>query len=383
MIVYRPYDVLSHRRTLADDWSGPGGIPGGGLLQWSYDPAGRLAQLVSPANDNLGFDHDPAGRLTLITRPNAMVTSLTYDPQGRLDSLVQGSAALDIAAYTYQYDALGNVETIDESATGGPVKGFLYDALSRLTAVTHDAAPAESYQLDALGNREVTHRSATHLLDDANRLLGDDDFAYTYDANGNLRTKTAVATAETTTYHWDAQNQLIRIDFPGGGVATYAYDALGRRIQKDVDGSRHPSTSTTARTFFSSSTWTDWARPAWRPASATGRGTDQPLVMERGGQSYFYHADHLGSIRLVTDAAGGRGQPLRLRFLRQLRDPQRGGGQPLRLHRPGVRPRKRALLLPGPLLRRQQRAVPQRGPARLRGGGREPLRPTSSATPRT
>ena len=35
-----------------------------------------------------------------------------------------------------------------------------------------------------------------------------------------------------------------------------------------------------------------------------GDRVDQPLTMERGGQSYFYHTDHLGSIRLVTDAAG-------------------------------------------------------------------------------
>ena len=26
-----------------------------------------------------------------------------------------------------------------------------------------------------------------------------------------------------------------------------------------------------------------------------GDRRDQPLVMERGGQSYFYHSDHLGS----------------------------------------------------------------------------------------
>jgi RHS repeat-associated protein len=35
-----------------------------------------------------------------------------------------------------------------------------------------------------------------------------------------------------------------------------------------------------------------------------GEETDQPLAMTRGGQSYFYGMDHLGSVRLVTDAAG-------------------------------------------------------------------------------
>ena len=36
-------------------------------------------------------------------------------------------------------------------------------------------------------------------------------------------------------YAHDAQDQLIRIDFPDATFATYAYDALGRRIAKDVD----------------------------------------------------------------------------------------------------------------------------------------------------
>ena len=29
---------------------------------------------------------------------------------------------------------------------------------------------------------------------------------------------------------------MIQIDFPGGTSATYKYDGLGRRIEKDVDG---------------------------------------------------------------------------------------------------------------------------------------------------
>lgn len=35
-----------------------------------------------------------------------------------------------------------------------------------------------------------------------------------------------------------------------------------------------------------------------------GPGIDEPLVMERAGQSFFYHADGLGSITDITDATG-------------------------------------------------------------------------------
>jgi len=35
-----------------------------------------------------------------------------------------------------------------------------------------------------------------------------------------------------------------------------------------------------------------------------GTGMDEPLTMERGGNTYYYHRDALGSITEVTDGAG-------------------------------------------------------------------------------
>ena len=65
------------------------------------------------------------------------------------------------------------------------------------------------------------------------QLTGDATFTYTYDPNGNLVQRVARATGARTTYIWDTEHQLIRVDFPGGR-ATYLYDGLGRRITKTV-----------------------------------------------------------------------------------------------------------------------------------------------------
>jgi len=64
----------------------------------------------------------------------------------------------------------------------------------------------------------------------------DTQFNDTYDANGNLITKTDKLTNQTTRYTYNSENQLIRIDFPSGGIARYSYDALGRRIEKNAGG---------------------------------------------------------------------------------------------------------------------------------------------------
>ena len=44
----------------------------------------------------------------------------------------------------------------------------------------------------------------------------------------------------------------------------------------------------------------------FRARYAHGAEVDQPLAFERGGSRYFYHANHQGSIRQVTDASGAK-----------------------------------------------------------------------------
>ena len=204
--------------------------------------------------------------------------------------------------FAYGYDALGNVSQIDEDG-GATLRDYTYDALERLTAVTINGLPAESYSLDPLGNRITSHLSASHTLDDANRLTEDDGFCYAYDLNGNLASKTAklagVCSGAVTGFTWDAQDQLTCIDFPGGGFAEYKYDALGRRIQKDAGGvvTKYLYDGEDIALEFDGA-------DALQARYSHGDRRDQPLVMERGGQSYFYHSDHLGSVRKVTDSAG-------------------------------------------------------------------------------
>jgi RHS repeat-associated protein len=132
-------------------------------------------------------------------------------------------------------------------------------------------------------------------------LLEDSSFTYTYDENGNLTRKTSKANGELTTYTYDAENQLIRVDRPGI-VAEYRYDALGRRIEKVVNG-------VSTRYIYDNE---DIAVEADGSGTAQafylhGPGIDEPLSMVRfgaGGGHFAYHADGLGSISTLTDLNG-------------------------------------------------------------------------------
>ena len=94
----------------------------------------------------------------------------------------------------------------------------------------------------------------------ANRLLEDDAFTYSYDANGNLTRKVERATAALTTYTYDGENQLTRIDLPDGRVATYRYDGLGLDSPAGDHGLSRPRAAASRRPSLGSSPATPTTR---------------------------------------------------------------------------------------------------------------------------
>jgi len=176
---------------------------------------------------------------------------------------------------------------------------YTYDALQRLKTGGTTIAP-ETYEYDSVGNRTLSFLSTLHTHDDANRLLEDDQFTYTYDANGNVETRTDKTTTDVTTYTWDAQDQLIQIDFPDATSATYKYDGLGRRIEKNLNGSitRYVYDGQDILLAYDGTN-------TFVSRYSHGGQTDQPLAVQRAGVGFFYYqTDNQGSITHLTDSSG-------------------------------------------------------------------------------
>ncbi len=290
------YDGAGNRISMTD--------PQGGVTTYAYDALNRLVQMTDPAGHTTSFTYDGESRRTRIDLANGTLSELAYDAVGRLTSLVHrdpGSAPL--ASFDYAYDAVGNrVATTDLDG----VNSYAYDALDRLIAAGHPqpGSPAEAYSYDAEGNRLASHLSSSHLYDAANRLIEDDAFAYAYDGNGNLIRKTSKSTAGVTSYSWDAENRLTRVDFPDGSFATYRYDPLGRRIE-----SAGSVGAATRYIYDGEDVLAEYDGAGAVAVRYThGPGLDEPIVREEAGIGSFYHADALGSIVLLTDAAGGEVQ---------------------------------------------------------------------------
>ncbi|MDH5669968.1 MAG: hypothetical protein OEY86_18355, partial [Nitrospira sp.] len=133
----------------------------------------------------------------------------------------------------------------------------------------------------------------------------DANYGYQYDDNGNLTRKTSLATGNYTQYTYDAENRLTTVDEFAAGTSTpaftstYRYDGLGRRIEKVANG------QTTRYIYDREDILLEYDGTNTLQARYThGPGIDEPIAVTKGGSTFFYHQDGLGSVTDLTDSTG-------------------------------------------------------------------------------
>ncbi len=116
--------------------------------------------------------------------------------------------------------------------------------------------------------------------------------AYTYDANGNMKTRGA------DTLAYDYENRMTSVT-NGNGTTTFVYDGDGGRVKKTI------GTSTTVY--------------IGKLYECTGGGCSKyifagaqriALHLVSGVATYYYHTDHLGSSSVITDHGGAQMESL-------------------------------------------------------------------------
>jgi RHS repeat-associated protein len=116
----------------------------------------------------------------------------------------------------------------------------------------------------------------------ANRTL-------TYDANGNLTND-----GNGKVYAYDAANRMISVT-QGGTTTGYVYDGWGERVQETSNGA-----------VVKQWVWCGGARPC-EERDASNNVTKRFYVHgeQIAGANYYFTFDHLGSVREMTNSAGG------------------------------------------------------------------------------
>lgn len=345
-LVTRSHDSLSHptRETLngqstINTFDGAGNMlsctyPGGRMVTTTYDELERKKTIADQASNIATYSYVGPDRVARREYGNGTRTDYQYDGIAGVPNLpgdfgvrrivrtmhsrVSDSSIIDDRAFTW--DRMQNKIQRRDMRMGGPQLShdYGYDSLYRIirSAKASPTLPVETidYALDGGGNRSLVSGgpdAGAYTLEST--LPEPADFQvnqYTtvpagqriYDGNGNLTiVDGGLPTQQIIAY--DYRNRMVAFDDPASGItASYAYDPLGRRVQKVVTN----GTTETTRYFL-----IGWQEIEEQDGAGTTQATyvfgnyiDEVLTMRRGGENYFYHADDLHNVMAVTDGGG-------------------------------------------------------------------------------
>jgi RHS repeat-associated protein len=203
-------------------------------LALRYDVRGRLITIEDQRGLCQELSWDAGDQLIGRRLPGGAFENFAYDDLRRLRrheffSPVAGR----VVDRRFEYDGRDNVAIRDDAGTGR--FEFRYDEIGRLMEVNRNGQSVESYEYDAVGTVLGTHRGA-RTVSTGGRVLNDGARRYEYGPDGSISTMEVEEGRYQLSHNVDGQ--LVAARFPDGREARYAYDSLGRRVWKEVGGTR-------------------------------------------------------------------------------------------------------------------------------------------------
>lgn len=264
------FDRSGNRLTIA--------YQGGRTITSSYDALNRL-ETATESTRVTRYGYDLAGNVIYKKLPNDVITRTSFDALNRrlvVDDKI-GTTTLSKFDYSQSagpglfsgHDHVGNLLRSVETYTRTELKNRIvtnsYDAANRLHIETLDESGAggsvttTTYENDKGNNRIAKVKVVgTSTVEDfaytygngsnasganSNQLTGygpnggGQTHVFTYDTNGNRRTRTT--SGRTDTYGYDFENRLVSLNYqtPAGSAARgefrYIYDHRTRRVARD------------------------------------------------------------------------------------------------------------------------------------------------------
>ncbi len=287
---------------------------------YSYDEAGRVTTVTTEdpfalTTENYGLGYDTTGQLTSLAYPNGLTTSYGYDVLGQLTRIEIADATQVVERWDYSRLADGNIGVATDF--DGSTHTYGYDAADRLTSeVVADGQGAvvhtRTYEYDTAGNRtRVTYtpvsgsgfdRTATY--DARDRLQTDGAVTFTWDDDGRMLSRSGT---EGYVLSWDSEDRLLSVTYADGAVAYHDYNADGVLMETLVVDATGTSSTTrhlvdTQRSLSHIVADVDGSGGLLAGYSRAG---DMLLGRARMSGGRYYHGDQIGSVRHLSDGAGG------------------------------------------------------------------------------
>jgi YD repeat-containing protein len=244
------YNTQGQLETVTDEF--------GRTITLGYDTAGQMTTMTDPASRQYQYAYDSLGRLTSVTYPDTRTRTYHYENSDWKFALTGITDERGVRFATYGYDVNGRATLTEHSGSD-----------DRFTlATTSDSSTSRVVDLwDAFNtwNRYTYSKAAGTLRLTSHYIAGLNDESYTYDANGNIASKTdrrfnvtnytydltrnletsrteayGTAVARTITTTWHSTLRLpATITEPSGVsgvnlVTTFTYDTNGNLTKKNL-----------------------------------------------------------------------------------------------------------------------------------------------------
>ena len=304
LILFHEYDANGNR-TFTNDSSGIQIIA-------SFDQRNRLTgkkwvgAQIDPARIDFSYDDCECGRKTLIERYADIdgvqpvgSSQFDYGVLGRLTAITHAdSNNVALVNYSYSYDAVHQIIT---KAHHDDTYNYSYDNAGQLLETIRSNSDDERFDYDSNGNRV----NSGSVVDKSNQIFANNDFDYNYDAEGNLVGKLEIATNHVTEYTYDHRNRLILVEeFDATNAllthAEYTYDALDRRIAKNVDSEIKYTV------YDGNNAWADFNEDGNLLAQYLFGNRDDEILAryQPGSGTSWYLVDKIGTVRDLIDSLG-------------------------------------------------------------------------------
>lgn len=296
------YDPVGNIQTYTDS---------GGTVNYDYDNANRVTKVEEPDSSITVYGYNAANEKTSISYPNGTGELFTYDKAGHVTSAIggimngQGQITTTYLNFAYNY-SIGQTPT------------QLLQTVTLLDPIGHSNSFTRTYSYDSMNrltNAEVMNSSSQEVQ----------DWGYTYDKAGNRLTASVFSSGQTTTYSYNAAEELTKT-VQGSTTVTYNYDGNGN-LTGSSDGNSFTYNVKNQTTAINSNSYTysgpdqservtlnsttDAYSGLGLSYETTGSSTTYytrcscgMLVNERlSGSKYYYLFDGLGSIVGLTNSS--------------------------------------------------------------------------------
>ncbi len=262
--------------------------------------------VATPGASLTTIAYDAAARRVSETRASGITSNYGYNDNSWMTSALQIRAGSPIGGENYTRDNRGFPSTVQKPHYPISSRKHQYSAATRFTEFKEGLLVAgdipvpvtqTQFVFDASGNRTTSTKDGVPTTYTSNSInaysgvTGGISMTPAYDANGNMTSDGARA---FTFDYMDRMTGFMDV----ATIAAYAYDALGRRIQKIVNGA-------TTKYFYDGDEVIEERDGADNVTTEyTPSGYDGHFVLQRAGQSLHHHYDAQGSLIAVSDDSG-------------------------------------------------------------------------------